>query len=182
MQFLKIILGFLALLLVAGFGLFVYSGGFSSVDIEERNVGPMKLVFAEHYGDYSHTKEIQDSIYQALKENGVNAEKGFGIYYDDPANTPTDSLYSLSGCVLEIRDTNKIKTLKRKGFRIEQMNKTPGIVASFPYRTQFSILLGVYKVYPEFKEYRKEHNLQEKPAMEIYTPDSIIFSMERAKK
>jgi len=180
MKFLKIIVGILIIALLAGAGLYIYSGGFKRVTIKEETMGPMKFVFAEHHGDYTQTREVQDSIYRALKEEGVNAEKGFGIYYDDPETTPTDSLYSLAGCVLEIRDTNKIKTLERKGFRVETMNETPSIVARFPYKNRLSILLGVFKVYPEMEEYRKKHNLKEKPALEIYTQDSIIFAMERA--
>lgn len=177
--------GGIGLLIIILFALIIawYSGFFTGVQVVEKDMGPYYFVQYERYGDYKDTKKYQDSIYFALQRYGVEATRGFGIYYDDPnAGKPVEQLHSIVGVILEEKDTAMIPELTRRGFRIEQMGVTPSFVVEFPLKNELSIVAGITKAYPALNKAVTENSNAKVPALEIYEVDKVLFSMERTKQ
>jgi len=178
MKIIKFLVLTLMIVGIAVIGFLAYSGYFSGVQIVEKEVGPYYFIQVERWGDYKNTFKYIDSLKVALEKEGIKPERAFGIYYSDPEKVKTDSLHSIVGYILEPKDTARIIELKRKEFRIEVMGKTKSMVVDFPFRNQFSILIGINKVYPALKKYRSEKNFAPMPALEIYEKKNIQYSME----
>jgi len=178
MKVLKILLfsfiGLLSLIVVYAW----YLGVFATITITEGTVGPYKLVCYEHFGPYEETGKYSDSLYQALKADGIETTLGFGIFYDEPGTKAESELHSIVGCILNEKDTARIAWMIAKGYRVEPMGVTKSAITEFPKKNKLSFLVGVMKVYPKFTEYWNEKGYQNVPAMEIYMPDKTIFSME----
>ena len=157
------------LILLSGFFIaLIYSGLFSTVEIQEGDIGPYILVYQKHTGDYAGTGDIQNRIYQSLqKDYNVSATRGFGKYYDDPKTVPAEKLRSIAGCILEPEYRSLIPTIQKK-YTVGEYKKTRSVIAWFPYKNQLSIFLGVMRVYPRLEEYIREKGYPFSPALEIY--------------
>ncbi len=172
----------LAILIIAILGYVGYSGIFSSVKVEEKEIGPYQLAFIERYGDYSKSGKFIDSIRKIIEKQNVKYSETFGIYYDNPQRKKVDSLHSIIGCILNEADSLKFAELTRNGIRIEKMGQTKAMVAEFPFRTSLSIMFGIMKAYPAINEYAASHNFQLMPSMEIYSDGKILYTMEISPK
>ena len=182
MKFLKALITLAIIIVLSGLGVFWYSGGFTEVTVKNTQIGPLKIVLRDFYGDYSKAPLVRDSVKQRLINNGITPHKSITIYYDNPEKQPTDSLYCITGYVLNIKDTNRIKELRNKDFRLEQIGPTPGVVVNFPNRTRFSSLIGIWKGYPALKNYIRQHELERKPFVEIHGKDTMVIAMEDTRK
>ena len=160
----------------------IYFGILGEIAIKEQEAGPFKVVYETHIGDYSKVRIIQDEIYYSLIEDGITTTKGFGIYYDNPKVVEKEMLRSEGGVIIEEVDYSKIYELKGK-YNLKDIPKTKSVVATFPYRNKFSIILGVFKVYPKLNNYITEKGYQPTPAMEIYDKENkkIIYLFEIVK-
>ena len=162
-----------ALLLLAPLGITLaagyYYGVLSPVPITEKEIGPYTLVYLSRNGDYSESSGPLYKIHHDLAEKySLAPELGFGIYYDSPAVTETKKLRSDLGALLPApMDPNLIARLSAE-FRVRQMERTPCLVATFPYRDAASPMIGAIKVYPALAAYLAAKQLSMKPTMEIY--------------
>jgi hypothetical protein len=163
-----IIIGVILTLLVLALAYLSYIGVFHSVAVHEREVGPFILVYEEYTGDYKNTPRITEEIYTSLlEEDGIETYKGFGIYFDNPREVPAEYLRSEVGCILEPGDYEKIGLLRER-YHIKEYPHTQAMVAEFPFRSRWSVIAGIMKVYPALERYRKEHDYPEAAVMEIY--------------
>jgi hypothetical protein len=158
------VLGAIAVLLL--FYLY-YMGFFNKIEITEKEMGPYKVAFKEHIGDYKETGKIMDEIYHSLLDDGVETYKGFGIYYDDPKVVKKDKLRSIAGSIIEEKDYDKIDKLKDK-YGIKTIDKTRSITTEFPFKNKMSIMFGIMKVYPELNKYIDSKGYKRGYVMEIY--------------
>ena len=64
-------------------------------------------------------------------------------------------------------------------YNVKTFEKTKAVVAEFPYKSQLSIIAGVFKVYPEINTYVTENKLTMREIMEIYdkTAKKIYYVM-----
>jgi len=158
-----------------------YSGFFAKIEIQEKEIGPFHVVMVEHIGNYAETAEVQDTLYYALRNDGIDTYRGMGIYYDDPATTekPPEKYQSIVGCILEKKDYDRIKKFNDK-YTVRTIGRTRSVVVEYPYINQFSIIAGVMRVYPRLKEYMKQKNYPVPPAIEIYDQanETITYSMQ----
>ncbi len=160
-----IIIG-LVLLAIAGY--LGYSGLFAKVQFEEKEFGGETLVYEEHIGDYSKVGPVMDELYRRLKEeDNIEAEVGFGIYYDKPGEVPKDQLRSEVGCVLPEQYKGQVEALGQK-YKIKEYPVQRCVVAELPYRNTTSIMLGVFKVYPELSRLVEEKGYPGNAVMERY--------------
>ncbi|MEN7982462.1 MAG: GyrI-like domain-containing protein [Nanoarchaeota archaeon] len=171
---------YFVLILIASviFGLY-YFGIIQEVQIKEQEVGPFKVVYKTHIGDYSEVGKIQNEIVSSLLDNRINTTKWFGIYYDNPQEIEKSGLRSEVGVIIDEKDYSEIMMLKGK-YNIKNIPKSKNVVATFPYRNKYSIMLGVFKVYPKLNKYIEEKNYLPSPIMEIYdsTNQKIIYLFE----
>ncbi len=173
------IIGLIIFVLVLIVSIFlIYSGLFSNVEIKEAVMGPYTIVYLDYTGDYSGVGKPMDELYNALLADEIETYQGIGIYYDDPKNTPTDQLRSKIGCILEEKDFPKIEDLKKK-YNIMTFEEKNSLTTEFPFKNQFSIILGIIKVYPAITEYTQKKGYQSGPIMEIYDMpnNKIIYVM-----
>ena len=171
---------YLIIILIAGFtfGLY-YLGIIQDVQINEQEIGPLKVVYETYLGDYSNTGEIRDRIYSSLIADGINSTKSFGVYYDNPKEVKKSRLRSETGVIIEEADYSRIMELKGK-YNVKDVPKVKNIVTTFPYHGDISIWLGVFKVYPKLNSYIEEKNYKQSPVMEIYDTENnlIIYLFE----
>lgn len=123
-------------------GYLYYMSFFNKIEITEKEMGPYKVVFKEHIGDYKETGKIMDEIYYSLLDDGVETYKGFGIYYDDPKVVEKDKLRSIAGSIIEEKDYDKIDQLKDK-YNIKTIDKTRSITTEFPFRIRCPLCLAL---------------------------------------
>ena len=83
-------------------GLGIYVGAFSSVEVSEGNKGPYDFVYLDHRGPYQLIAEKIQKVEKILKEKNINYSFTAGRYYDDPQQTPQESLRSEAGAVISM--------------------------------------------------------------------------------
>lgn len=168
------ILGVLALIVI---GFLWYIGVFATIKVEEKTEGGYTVAGVEVVGPYSKAGQHIGEVANKLKEVGVLSTKGFGIYYDDPKNTPQEKCRSLVGFIIEQRDIDKIKST---GLKVDSVPSAKAVVAEFPLRNMLSYMIGPVKVYPEISGYMSEKKYKPVLSFEIYDSDEkkIIFAMQ----
>lgn len=165
MKLIATVLAGLAVLIVL---ILSYYGLFTKITIAEKEMGGFWLLYEKHVGDYKDAGQVIEKIYsRLLGEDAIETSRGFGLYYDDPKQVKKEDLRSIVGCILEKQDENRINDLK-KHYQIKHYPPSKSVVAEFPYRGMASIMLGIFKVYPQLTEYIKQRNYTPGPIMEIY--------------
>jgi len=185
MKILKIVLIILVAIIAIFVGIYGYYGGFHSIEFNTKEQGGEILVYENVVGDYSQTIEISDQIYYSLL-NDFNIEtfRGFGIYYDNPAEVEANLLRSDVGCILEAADSSQIDIIRQK-FNVKILPKGNYTSAEFPYKGMMSILVGLMRVYPEMHRLHATGKLNiDGPIMEIYDAPNkkIIYRILNAEE
>ncbi len=144
------------------------AGAFESITVRERNVGGYKLAGLEYTGSYKKSGKFMEEVEKKLNDTGFTYNEGFGIYYDDPKNTPEDKCRSFIGGIIKDMDDDKISKLKAHGFRVDSVMKAPSIVVEFPIKSKASYMIGPMKAYPEISKRLSEKGHKSKLALEIY--------------
>jgi len=175
----KVMLILIALILIA-IGFFWYMGAFTTIQIAEKEEGGYLVAGMEVIGPYSKVGRYMGDVDSKLKKLGVISTKGFGIYYDDPANTPQEKCRSLVGNILDKKNFDKIKDIQAEGLKIDSIPKAKSVVAEFPIKNMLSYMIGPMKVYPVFSKYMKEKKYKPVLSFEIYdnADKKIIFVMQ----
>jgi len=149
-------------------GFLGYFGVFSPVPIQQQEIGPFVLVCEKHMGNYQNVGPVMDRLYKRLKdEDSIESTRGFGIYYDNPREVAAEKLRSVVGCILDGVDESTVESLKQK-YTLARYPASGCVVARFPFKANFSIFVGVFKVYPKLIRYLQDNNLSMVPMMEIY--------------
>ncbi len=183
MKAIKIILIAIGLVFILAVGSLWYVGYFSKIIIEDKQAGGYLLAGEDFTGPYmkvTHTMTKVDSI---LKTMNIVCTKGFGIYYDNPKETPQEKCRSFVGNIIEDKDSSLLDEIKSKGFKVEKVAVGQALVIEFPIKGNYSYMIGPMKVYPAFTKYIKEKNYKPKLAMEVYdiSNKKIYFIMQYDK-
>lgn len=170
---------FILILIVGVVGGLYYFGIVQEVQIQEQEVDGFKVVYETYIGDYSNVGDLQNEIDDSLRHDGINSTKGFGIYYDNPKEIEKNELRSEIGVIIEKKDYERVIELKNK-YNIKDIPKFKSVVATFPYRNGYSIMIGTFKVYPKLNEYIEEKGYKNSPIMEIYDSKNqrIVYLFE----
>ncbi len=173
-----VVLSIIILLILA---LWAYLGWFSKLNVEEKEMWPYTVVYAEHIGDYKKVWPIMEDIYQSLKDLDVEQSFWIWLYYDDPATTPKEELKSKVWSVINPDDLQKFfdSWLEYDVMKIEKWEK---IVVQFPYKNMLSYILWPIKVYPFLRNYiiEKWYDIN-MVAIELYDMENklIYFVVEK---
>jgi hypothetical protein len=155
MKKILLIIGIAVAIVVIGLvGLLAYLGLFSTVAVVEKEMGPYTVVYESFVGPYAKTGQVFDQLYKSLKADGIEAEDGIGIYYDNPAKVPANQLRSDCASVLTADQAIKAQTLGPK-YRFKTIEKSPGLVAEFPIRNALSYMVAPMKTYPALAQAAK---------------------------
>ncbi|HBN04244.1 MAG TPA: hypothetical protein DD434_00440 [Bacteroidales bacterium] len=173
----------IALLVVAAilFGFYTYFGGFNKLNFKIEKAGGETIVYKQLVGDYSKSGEIMESISDELQnDHGLKITQNIGIYYDNPEDTDKDKLRADVGCVIKTHDQNKLDELQ-KNYSLKQIPEKEYLITKIPYKGYFSIIIGIFKVYPAMEKYLDKNNLSDDgPITEIYDKQNkeIIYRKE----
>lgn len=176
------ILGILIALALAVAGYLWYLGMFSYVPVTERQMGPYVFAYQEHTGPYSGTMKVFEAVDRILADAGVKAEKGIGVYFDNPSQVPAEKLRSWCGSVIEEADSGKIPALSKR-LSIGSFPKANCIVVEFPIKGGMSFMAGPVKVYPLISKYMLEKGYKGGESYELYDmPAKKIYFIMPARK
>jgi hypothetical protein len=141
-----------------------FSGLFDGVKITNQTVGPYYLVYRTHKGSYSGIQFVMGDVYRYMREKkSISPQKGFAIYYDDPAKIQPDSLRSIAGVITD--SSENVESPYKSGV----FQKTEALIGTFPIRSFMSYSIGVYKFYPALeKKVAKDKCHLSGPVIEIY--------------
>ncbi|MBN1114835.1 MAG: GyrI-like domain-containing protein [Oligoflexia bacterium] len=178
-KFVKYTMFLLAGIIVVVLGVLAYSGLFSSVEYVAMDMGPYTIAYQEFTGDYSRTGPVFEKVYKDLEAMGIKTTKGMGIYYDDPKTTPRDQCRSDIGVIVDEPTMDVVKAI-RESYEIKIVPEGKYLVAEFPYRTKLSILIGVFKAYPELENEIRQNGYVQKECMELYDSvnNKILYMMK----
>lgn len=165
----KTVLITLLIIVIGIAGILAYYGAFTKVEIKEQTIENTYFVYGVYIGEYSKVKEPMDKLYnKLLNEEKLQTTKGLGIYYDNPKNVESSKLRTVYGCVVDTKDVNRLEALKTKGYHVGLLRKSKAVVADFPFNGQLSIIIGIFRAYPELDKYQKANSIPGKPIIEIY--------------
>lgn len=163
----KVIIGLLALVVLAALAFFAWLGGFSTVQTGTGTFQATEIVFATHRGPYEKIGETWRAFDERMKAAGVAACDGVALYLDPPEVEP-GQLRSVIGCRIDDYSEDKQAALKST-FPHAILPEADAYTASFPFRHYASFILAPIKVYPAF-ERRSERRQETLLAIEDYGP------------
>ncbi len=179
MKFLKFLLFLLVILALGVAGFLWYLGLFSNVELREETTGPFHVLVRDFKGDYSETGMEIALIKDDLASRGFDISTGFAMYMDNPRDVTADSLMSRLGILIKIEDLLLIQKLEGD-YNHVLIERDVRLTTEFPYRNKFSIIAGIFKLYPIFEDYAEERNMQFKPIYEFYHFDigKVLYVMD----
>ena len=134
----KILLSILLGIGVLCIAAYAYLGGFSTVVIEEQQMGPFTLVYKDMSGtDMSQVGAITHEIEDALRTAGFTTQKPFDVYYPD--------MKAEIGFIVDASEAGKLSQFGDK-FKIETIPAGMYMTTTFPWKNPFSYIIGFIKV------------------------------------
>ncbi|XP_040263969.1 testis-expressed protein 264 [Bufo bufo] len=158
----SLIAAVVALLLLTLFGLAVYSGLLTEVEVR---AGPppirgVVLAYKFRVGPYDESGNLYtESVSMAPKLVSI------GVYYDNPMKVPVEFCRYIVGSILSEGDEkplpDHVRIFRKHGFKfcvLPEVNHA--VMATFPYTTPFSIQLATTRVHPALEKYVKVEGKQ----------------------
>jgi DNA gyrase inhibitor GyrI len=166
----KIILVFSILVLVLFISLIITAwtmGMFSQVTVTRENRGPYNVVSLPHQGSYRGIHQKIDQVNQFLAEKQIFHAIACGIYYDDPAAIPLDSLISEGGWFIEdsvyVQPPYRLKEIPRRQVAVARIEANPAVAG--------------FKTYPALNQWMQDNHYQADTTaaiVELYHPDKLV--------
>lgn len=97
----------------------------------------------------------------------IEANRGIGIFYDNPKEIAKDKLRSEIGCIIESKDTNRL-SINECMYKTKVLPSEDYATAELPLKNGLSIFIGFIKVYPALDKYISEQGKKKGSVTEIY--------------
>jgi hypothetical protein len=178
MKILKLFGVAVLVLLLFVLAVFGYYGGFSSVKFSTSVQGGEWLVYEAVRGDYQQAPEVIERVQKAIQAgSSLQPQTAFGTYYDNPQEVATEDLRSEIGWIIGVADSLEMAKLTTlSAVKIGQAPETEYLTATFPWKGELSILVGLVRVYPAMNQYLEENQLvQVGPITEIYDQKNKVI-------
>ncbi len=166
MKVVKILAVVLVAIAVILGGTYAYMGGFKTISVDEKPIGPIEVVFTTHRGSYSSIGTSWEKFYEKALASGL-ADCDALAFYLDPPGIPEENLRSVLACRLDNLDPALQEKL-RQAFPTFSLPRTNAVHSSFPFVNFFSYMLGPMKVYPEMQKMMTARNLTAFLGIEVY--------------
>ena len=164
----KILLLAVAVVVILLLAALTYLGMFSSLKLEEREMGPYPFVYTQEPStDFGKIGRLTKALGDRLETAGVTDRKPAQLYY--PVGR---GIQNQIGCVVD-RAVGPEVLGAETFFRPIPAQRY--VVAQFPFHNPLSFIVGYFRVDPAFKEYRKAKGLPESSAMVILDGDTIVY-------
>jgi hypothetical protein len=142
-------------------------GMFSRVSVTEDNRGPYNVVILTHLGSYQGISQKIDDVSLMLTQNQIKHTIACAIFYDDPAKTAIEDLYSEGGFLVSdsIKVPSPYKCLKLpiRSVGVASIEANPAIAS--------------FKTYPALLDWIDKYNFQHDtliPTIELYHTNGIV--------
>ena len=139
-------------------------GAFKPVNLVEKQVGPLQLIYKSHVGPYHKIVSTLDEVEKWAKENHVPCAQTFGEFLDNPNTVEEGRLRANCGCVvsfdaqtspLTLPENFSSKIIPMKNYLTVEFEGSPGI--------------GPIRVYPKATDYFAAKNkVISGPVIEVY--------------
>ncbi len=148
--------------------IYIWWGGFNSVDIREARRGPYTYAYVEHIGDYAKLTDKQIDVRNALGDQKIAPGLGITVLYSNPDVVPKDARRARTGYLVppgsQISEPLNLDTIPERL-----------VVAA---RVQAGILLAPSKAYLALDKFMQARGRGiAMPTVEIYEPAPSGFSM-----
>ena len=161
-------IGVIVIVFAAGVaGFLAHLGMFSKLAVSEQKMGPYVYAYEEFTGPYQKTMPVFARVNALLSAEGVKAERGLGVYFDNPSQVSPDKLRSNCGSIIEDKDISKIPGLAQK-LKIGTFSEAECAVVEFPAKSMIAYMIAPMKVYPVLSKYMADKGYKVKEAYELY--------------
>lgn len=176
---LKILFSAIAIVVVLAVAAYAYLGGFSSVTIEEQQMGPFTVLYKDMVGaDMSQVGTITREIEAALKAAGFVSHKPFDIFYPDG--------HAEIGFVVAVNEAptyglvEKLSMFESK-YKIKFIPAGTFMTTTFPWKMVWSYMVGFMKVDPALEAHRKKNGYRKTWAATRHD-DAVITYLQPIEK
>ena len=139
----------------------LWAGVLQRVKIVEEKNPIMYGVYLKHYGSYSKVPVTLSEVKSYVKEKGLTTDVTFGVYFQDPKETPKELLTSWVGVVVDE------PIIVEEPYELYTFEERDNIHASF----QGHPFVAPFKIISKIETYQRRLSLQAgTPWVEIYTP------------
>jgi AraC family transcriptional regulator len=157
----KYVLGLFSMIVAFVLGVYIYLGGYRSVDVTQAELGPHRLVYRTHVGAYHQIVPAIEEVEKWAQISGEACRFSFGEFLSDPNNVAEDRLHSHAGCVVEKDWTTGLP----ENFRYREESRRLYVHAVF----EGAPSIGPLKVYPRARKFLEAQGLVEDgPVIEMY--------------
>jgi hypothetical protein len=166
-RILKIILTILAVIVLVVVGAYAYLGGFHTVAIEEKEMGPFHFAYREMVGaDFSKVGEITTALDVELRRKGFTTLQPFDLFNPNGGGE--------IGFVVSESEAPMLTTLN-SSIRIKTIPSQQCMVTTFPWRNLMSYMIGFMKVDPALKAHREKNGYRKTWAATRHDGDHITY-------
>ena len=156
-----------AIIVIALAVLAAYMGVFTSVQVEERMLGPFTLVYREmNANNLKLVGEITDSLSAILAAKKIESRKPLDVFYPDGH---AEIGFAVEGYIPEQiafpADVAKVRTISAQQC----------MAVTFPWRNPLSFIVGYMKVDPALAKHRKERGYAQSEAYSLNNGDTITY-------
>ncbi len=163
----RILLGIIGIVVALVVGILSYLGGFRTITIEEKQMGPFHFVYREMMGtDMSQIGIITNELNDVLLKRRCATHKPFDVFYPDG--------HAEIGFVVDEPEYSRLSAADTSYLRKE----IPGqrfMTTTFPWKMVMSYMVGFMKVDPALEEYRKQHGYRKTWAATRHDDDIITY-------
>jgi DNA gyrase inhibitor GyrI len=144
---------------------FWWWGGFNVVEITEDEAGPYRIAYLMHEGDIANVRKTQKTVFDTLKQAGVEPGNNIVVLLTDPRKTPGARQRAKAGYTIGVEDQVP------QGLAEEIIPRRRVLMA----RVRAGILIAPSKAYQALYDHLKPQGLDIRmPTVEIYrAPDSV---------
>ncbi|XP_035220479.1 testis-expressed protein 264-like isoform X2 [Stegodyphus dumicola] len=157
-----------------------YHGVFYKVEVKTARPPFTKDTFVVYKFTQNYT-ESRDLLTEV--QNIAPDFDSFSIYHENFYQTRSQVGSSVGVVLPENIEENLYRKLIQAGYKVAIFPAIDfAVVASFPYKNQYSLVIAVYRTYPRLKQYIKAYRLCAHPIMELYTKDTVFFIAPLSKQ
>jgi hypothetical protein len=148
----------LASLGVIIFAVLFFNGAFATVNVQKGSQGGYLLIGVDHIGSYQKIGDAFDKVKKIQLEEKYDSSLFVGVYFDDPASKPEDSLRSYAA--FAVKDSAQALALMEKHPEMRMLNipKENSFYTELETSGMLSMIIAAIKAYPALGDKIKEEN------------------------
>jgi hypothetical protein len=161
---------FTSILALAVFFLW-YVGIFDQLKLSKTEMPEYLVAGISIKGSYQQIGPSFERVDSLLAIHNVSSQIRFGVYYNDPANTPEAELESFVGCVLKAQDFTRLDAIETKEIKLDKIPAGEALSVEMDIRSDLSYMIGPIRAYPVLEAAAERDSLDIALVYELYKLD-----------